>query len=126
MVIYPELHYGRYALLGIALFLTFLAKTGKKCSELRKTYPEYYISKNKIQLTKGINVEKIFLKIKENHKENKITDIDGIKIEFANEWVHLRTSNTEPIIRIYSESNTAEKAELLAEMIIEEIKKEIN
>jgi phosphomannomutase len=121
-IIYPELHYGRDALVGIALFLTHLAKSGKKCSELRATYPNYFMSKNKIQLTPDINVDHILLKMKEKYKGQDVNDIDGVKIDFENEWVHLRKSNTEPIIRIYSESTTASKADELAKRIIEEIK----
>ena len=122
-VIYPALHSGRDALVGIALFLSHLAKTGKKCSELRKTYPEYFISKNKIELTPGIDVDNILTKIKEKYSNENINDIDGVKIDFANEWVHLRKSNTEPIIRIYSESKSEKQAQLLAQNIIKEIKK---
>ncbi len=107
-IIYPELHYGRDALVGIALFLTYLAKTGLKCSKLRNTYPGYYISKNKIELSEGIEVDDILKKIKEKYKMNPINTIDGVRIEFDKQWVHLRKSNTEPIIRIYSESDTAD------------------
>lgn len=124
-VIYPELHYGRDALVGIALFLTHLAKSGKTCSELRKTYPDYFISKNKIELTPEVQVDKVLDKIKELYRNERISTIDGVKIDFADEWVHLRKSNTEPIIRIYSESVTKEKADLLAAKIIKEIKKQI-
>ncbi|MBN2521194.1 MAG: phosphoglucosamine mutase [Bacteroidales bacterium] len=121
-VIYPDLHYGRDALVGIALFLTYLAKTGKKCSELKKMYPQYIISKNKIQLTPEINVDEILIKMKEKYKNFKVNDIDGVKIDFENGWIHLRKSNTEPIIRIYAESNTKEKADELAKNTIEDIK----
>ena len=120
-VIYPELHYGRDALVGIALFLTHLAKTGKKCSELRKTYPDYFISKNKIRLTPDIQVDRLLEKIKEQYRGEQISTIDGVKIDFAEEWVHLRKSNTEPIIRIYSESVTPERANKLAENLIKDI-----
>ena len=115
-VIYPELHYGRDALVGIALFLTHLAKSGKKCSELRKTYPEYYISKNKIQL-EGIDPDTLLSKIKAKYEklDAKISTIDGVKIDLEDGWIHLRKSNTEPIIRIYCESQTKEKAEKLLE-----------
>ena len=113
-IIYPQSHYGRDALVGIALFLTHLAKKGKKCSELRKKYPSYYMSKNKIELKEGTDVDSILLKIKEKYKHEKITDIDGVKIDFEDSWVHLRKSNTEPIIRIYSEAKTKDKAEKLA------------
>jgi phosphomannomutase len=125
-VIYPALHSGRDALVGIALFLSYLAKTGKKCSELRKTYPEYFISKNKIELTPGIDVDNILTKIKEKYSNENINDIDGVKIDFANEWVHLRKSNTEPIIRIYSESKSEKQAQLLAQSIIKDIKEIAN
>jgi len=121
-VIYPALHSGRDALVGIALFLSHLAKTGKKCSELRKSYPEYFISKNKIELTPEIDVDNILTKIKEKYSNEKINDIDGVKIDFADEWVHLRKSNTEPIIRIYSESKSEEQAQKLAQKIIADIK----
>ncbi len=121
-VIYPELHAGRDALVGIALFLTFLAKKQLKCSELRATYPQYHISKNKIELTPEINVDEVLLKMKEKYSNERVNDIDGIKIDFAEEWVHLRKSNTEPIIRIYSESQSEEKANGLANKIILEIK----
>ena len=113
--IYPESHYGRDALVGVALFLTLLAKSGKKVSELKKTYPQYSIAKNKIQLTPDIDVDAILKAVKEHYASEKITDIDGVKIDFADCWVHLRKSNTEPIIRIYSEASTMEKAESLAE-----------
>ena len=122
-VIYPELHYGRDALVGIALFLTYLAKKGMKVSELRKTYPEYVISKNKIQLSPEIDVDKILSEIKKIYKNQKLNTIDGVKIEFENEWVHLRKSNTEPIIRIYSESNTIESTNKLANMIKKDVDK---
>lgn len=121
-VIYPELHYGRDALVGVAIFLTLLAKSGKKVSELKKTYPQYQIAKNKIQLTPDIDVDAILLAVKEKFADCDITDIDGVKIDFPDSWVHLRKSNTEPIIRIYSEAETMEKADRLAE----EIKQVIN
>jgi len=121
-VIYPELHYGRDALVGIALFLTHLAKTGKKCSELRASYPDYFISKNKIQLTPEINVDDILKKVEEKYKNENLLTIDGVKIDFADGWVHLRKSNTEPIIRIYSESNSMENADKMANEIAEFIK----
>ena len=127
-VIYPELHSGRDALVGIALFLTHLAKSKKKCSELRSSYPAYYISKNKIQLNKNINVDEILTKIESVYSKKKaeINTIDGVKIDFDREWIHLRKSNTEPIIRIYSESLTREKADLLAKEVIDEINKIIS
>lgn len=116
-VIYPELHYGRDALVGVALFLTLLAKSGKKVSELKAGYPQYAIAKNKIQLTPEIDVDAILEAVKEKFANEKITDIDGVKIDFPDCWVHLRKSNTEPIIRIYSEAETMEKADRLAEDI---------
>jgi len=121
-VIYPELHYGRDALVGIALFLTHLAKTGLSCSALRASYPDYTISKNKITLSAGMDTDLILRKIKEKYKDQPNSTIDGVKIEFGNEWVHLRKSNTEPIIRIYAESVSSAKAEELAEKIISDIK----
>ena len=121
-VIYPELHYGRDALVGIALFLTHLAKTGLSCSQLKATYPEYTISKNKITLSAGMDTDLILKKVQEKYKDQPNSTIDGVKIEFGNEWVHLRKSNTEPIIRIYAESVSAAKAEELAEKIIADIK----
>ena len=121
-VIYPELHYGRDALVGIALFLTHLAKKGLKCSELRATYPDYTISKNKITLQQGMDTDLILQKVREKYKDQPNSTIDGVKIEFGNEWVHLRKSNTEPIIRIYAESVSAVKAEQLAERVITDIK----
>jgi len=125
-VIYPASHYGRDALVGIALFLTHLAKSKLKVSELKKTYPEYYISKNKIQLTPSIDVDAILKAIKSSYKQYEINDIDGVKIDFPTGWVHLRKSNTEPIIRIYSESGTMEQAAGFAKAIIEEIKRIAN
>ena len=121
-VIYPELHYGRDALVGIALFLTHLAKTGLSCSKLRATYPEYTISKNKITLAPGMDTDLILEKVREKYADQPHSTIDGVKIEFGNEWVHLRKSNTEPIIRIYAESISPAKAEQLAERIIADIK----
>jgi len=122
-IIYPESHYGRDALVGIALFLTMMAKSKTKVSELRKSYPEYYISKNKIELTPAINVDNVLKVIKEAHSEYDVNDIDGVKIDFPTGWVHLRKSNTEPIIRIYSEAATAQEAEKFANDIIAQIKK---
>ena len=121
-VIFPELHYGRDAMVGIALFLTHLAKSGKSCSMLRSKYPNYHISKNKIELTSEINTEKILEAISEKYSKQPINKIDGVKIEFEREWVHLRKSNTEPIIRIYSESEYETTADNLAEKIISDIK----
>lgn len=124
-IIYPASHNGRDALVGAALFLTHLAKSGMKCSELRKTYPDYFISKNKIELTPGIDVDGILVKMKEKYSDEQVTDIDGVKIDFADSWVHLRKSNTEPIIRIYAEAGTMENADGLAQRIITEIKEMI-
>lgn len=123
-IIYPELHYGRDALVGIALFLTHLAKFGKSCSLLKAKYPPYFISKNKIELTPDINVDSILEKVTEKYKNNKINKIDGVKIDFEKEkqWVHLRKSNTEPIIRIYSESDSSVTADNLANKIIDDIR----
>jgi len=124
-VIFPELHYGRDSLVGIALFLTHLAKSGLKCSELRATYPDYFISKNKIELTPDTDVDKILNKIKlksSGKNDVEISDIDGVKLDFSDGWVHLRKSNTEPIIRIYAEGKNRAKAEKFAEMIMNEIK----
>ena len=120
-IIYPELHYGRDALVGIALFLTHLAKSGKTCSQLRAQYPEYYMSKNKIELSPDVDVDAILQNMKQRYANGQVTDIDGVKIDFADEWVHLRKSNTEPIIRIYTESKTKEGAEALAKRIMTEI-----
>lgn len=122
-VIYPASHYGRDALVGIALFLTLLAKSGKKVSELRAGYPNYYISKNKIELTPEIDVDGILCVIKGCYKQYKVTDIDGVKIDFPQGWVHLRKSNTEPIIRIYSEAPTMEQADKFAHAMMDEIKR---
>jgi len=121
-VIYPELHYGRDALVGIALFLSHLAKSGKSCSALRNTYPNFYISKNKIEYSNSINFDDVFEKIINKYHKQKISTIDGVRIDFENEWVHLRKSNTEAVIRIYSESNSMAKAEKLADKIINDIK----
>jgi phosphomannomutase len=123
-VIFPELHYGRDALMGIALFLTHLAKSKMKASELRKAYPPYFISKNKIELTPQINVDEVLEKVKVKYQNEKINLIDGVKIDFEKEreWIHLRKSNTEPIIRIYAESQSEKKADALANRIIADIK----
>ncbi len=121
-VIIPELHYGRDALAGIALFLTHLARFGKSCSMLRATYPNYHISKNKIELTPDINVKEILSGIRDKYKKQPVSTVDGVKIEFDKEWVHLRASNTEPIIRIYAESASLTTAENLAEKIMMDIK----
>lgn len=124
-VIYPELHYGRDALVGVAIFLTVLAKSNCKISDLRKSYPEYFISKNKITLDDKIDVDAILDFIKNHFKSETITDIDGVKVDFDDSWVHLRKSNTEPIIRIYSEAPTYTQAEQIAEEIINLIKSQI-
>lgn len=116
-VIYPESHYGRDALVGVALFLTLLAKSGKKVSELKAGYPQYAIAKNKIELTPEIDVDRILAAVKEKYAGEQVTDIDGVKIDFPDSWVHLRKSNTEPIIRIYSEAHTIEEADRLSNEI---------
>jgi phosphomannomutase len=121
-VIYPELHYGRDALVGIALFLTHLAKFGKSVSVLRSTYPNYCISKNKITLTPEMDIDALLQKVEEKYSKQPHSTIDGLKIEFDTEWVHLRRSNTEPIIRIYSEGNSETIANNLANKIIADIK----
>ncbi|HAC72495.1 MAG TPA: phosphoglucosamine mutase [Porphyromonadaceae bacterium] len=121
-VIYPASHYGRDALVGIALFLTQLAKSGKKVSELRAEYPGYFMSKQKIELTPDIDTDAILQKVKERFNGEQVTDIDGVKIDFPDKWVHLRKSNTEPIIRIYSEAKTQEEAEEVGKQIIDIIK----
>ena len=116
-VIYPAAHFGRDALVGVALFLTLLAKSGKKVSELKRQYPAYEIAKNRVELTPGINVDAILQAVKERFANEKVTTIDGVKIDFDDSWVHLRKSNTEPIIRIYSEASTMPKAVELGERI---------
>jgi phosphomannomutase len=121
-IILPELHYGRDALVGIAIFLTHLAKSGLSISKLRATYPEYYISKNKIELTPEIDVDSILASIKDKYSDKPVNTVDGVKIEFEKEWVHLRKSNTEPIIRIYSEGKTEQSANALAKKIMSDIK----
>jgi len=121
-IIYPEIHYGRDALVGIALFLTHLAKSGKSISALRNSYPSYFISKNKIELTPEIDVDGIIQKIRNKYKDQPINDVDGVRIDFDKQWVHLRKSNTEPIIRIYAESSSEASADALAKKIIADIK----
>lgn len=121
-VILPELHYGRDALVGVAIFLTHLAKSKKSASMLRSSYPNYFISKNKIELTPEIDVDKVLVKVKEKYSKQPVNTVDGVKIEFDKEWVHLRKSNTEPIIRIYSESQAMSTADTLAKKIIMDIK----
>jgi phosphomannomutase len=125
-VIYPQSHYGRDALVGIGLFLTHLAKSGLKCTELRAKYPSYFMAKKKIELTGKMDIEAVLIKIKALYKNEKINDVDGVRIDFDKEWVHLRKSNTEPIIRIYSESNTLDLANDLADRIIADIKRLID
>jgi phosphomannomutase len=121
-IIVPELHYGRDALIGIALFLTHLAKSGKTMKTLRSFYPDYFISKNKIELNEDVNLKHIFDQIRKKYKKQPINTEDGLKIEFDKDWVHLRTSNTEPIIRIYSESTSETMANNIAKRIMEDIK----
>lgn len=121
-VIYPALHYGRDALVGVALFLTFLAKKGMTMTELRATYPAYFASKNKIQLTPKIDVDKVLHEMKRRYAGEKVNDIDGVKIDFPDNWVHLRKSNTEPIIRVYTEARSTAEADALAARFITEIK----
>lgn len=120
-VIYPELHYGRDALLGIALFLSLMAQRKQKASMIRASYPDFYISKNKINLEEGMDIDALLANIALKYKNERITTIDGVKIDFDTEWVHLRKSNTEPIIRIYAESNNLSKAEHLADKIKKDI-----
>jgi len=124
-IIIPELHYGRDALVGIALFLTHLAKSKKSTKKLRNTYPDYFISKNKITLEKDIDVKQVFDKIQKKYKSQPVNTDDGLKIEFDNDWVHLRTSNTEPIIRIYAESNFETTADNIAMRLIKDIQESI-
>jgi phosphomannomutase len=121
-IIYPELHYGRDALVGIALFLTHLAKTGKTVSELRATYPAYFISKNKITLTEGMDIDGLLKQMEVKYQHQPYSTIDGLKIEFDKQWVHLRKSNTEPVIRIYAEAESLENAAKLADRVIADIK----
>lgn len=121
-IIVPDLHYGRDALIGIALFLTFMAKEGKSAKQIRNSYPDYFMSKNKIELDKQIDVQQIFEQIKKKYKKQEINTEDGLKIEFETDWVHLRTSNTEPIIRIYAESNFETTADNIAKRIMQDIR----
>lgn len=125
-VIYPEIHYGRDALVGIALFLTFMAKTGKKPSQIRQFYPNYFISKNKITLEPDMNVDQILERMALKYSKYKVNRIDGVRIDFENDWVHLRKSNTEPIVRIYTESNSEAKANHLAQKMITDIGEIVN
>ena len=112
---YPELHYGRDALVGVALFLSLLARSGMKVSELKQTYPQYAIAKTKLELRPGMDVDAILEAVKQHYAGERVTTIDGVKIDFDNSWVHLRKSNTEPIIRIYSEAHTMQEAQQLGE-----------
>lgn len=121
-IIYPESHYGRDSLVGIALFLTHLANEKKSVSELRATYPQYYMAKQKVELTTGIDVDTILEAVKEKYSQYDITDIDGVKIDFPEKWVHLRKSNTEPIIRVYSEAHTMKEAEEIGGEVMDVIK----
>ncbi|MEG1672053.1 MAG: phosphoglucosamine mutase [Alistipes sp.] len=121
-VIYPELHYGRDALVGVALFLTYFAQRALTMTALRKSYPSYFASKNKIALTPAIDVDKVLNEMKSRYASENVNDIDGVKIDFAENWVHLRKSNTEPIIRVYTEAKTMAEADALAQRFIEEIK----
>ena len=120
-IIYPESHYGRDSLVGSALFLTYLAENGKKVSELRKEYPSYFMSKNKIELTPGLDVDGILKAVEKRHSKEEISTVDGVKIDFPENWVHLRKSNTEPIIRIYTEAKSQQEADDLAQKMIREI-----
>lgn len=121
-VIYPDLHYGRDALVGVALFLTHLARTGLTMTQLRATYPAYFASKNKIQLTPAIDADQVLLQMKKRYSGEQVNDTDGVKIDFATCWVHLRKSNTEPIIRVYTEARSMAEAEALAQRFMEEIR----
>ena len=121
-IIYPELHYGRDALVGVALFLSLLAKRGGSVQQLRESYPAYFMSKNKIQLTEQINPDQILKTMEQKYAHEQTTTIDGLKIDFANSWVHLRKSNTEPIIRIYTEGKSQKEADDLAQRFIEEMR----
>jgi phosphomannomutase len=121
-IIVPDLHYGRDALIGIALFLTFMAKEKKTTKQMRRSYPDYFMSKNKIELENGFDIKQIFKSIQAKYKNNPINTEDGLKIEFDNDWVHLRTSNTEPIIRIYAESNFETTADNIAKRIMQDIR----
>ena len=128
-VIYPDSHYGRDALVGIALFLSLLAKKAQKVSELRKTYPEYFIAKNRIDLTPDVDVDAILAKVKEMYSAEKdvaVNDIDGVKLDFPDKWVHLRKSNTEPIIRVYSEAHTMAEADEIGKKIMEVVYSSVN
>ncbi len=125
-VIYPELHYGRDSLVGVALFLTYLVKRNMSMSQLRAIFPAYFASKNKIELTPAIDVDALLVEMKRRYSAEQVTDIDGVKIDFASEWVHLRKSNTEPIVRIYTEAGTQAEADALAERFISEMREICN
>lgn len=120
-VIYPESHYGRDALVGIGLFLSHLATSGKSCSALRDSYPKYVISKNKIQLTPDLDVDALLKAVEQRYASEELNTVDGVKIDFAEGWVHLRKSNTEPIIRVYAEAASADAANALAQRIIHDV-----
>ena len=120
-IIYPKAHYGRDALVGVALFLSLLAEKNCTVSELRKTYPNYFMSKKKIELTPGLDVDGILKAMENRYQNEQLTTIDGVKIDFSESWVHLRKSNTEPIIRIYTEAKSQQEADALAEKFIDEI-----
>ena len=120
-IIYPESHYGRDSLVGTALFLTYLAEKGKKVSEIRAEYPSYFMSKNKIELTPGLDVDGVLKSVQKRHAGEEISTVDGVKIDFPENWVHLRKSNTEPIIRIYTEAKSQQEADELAQKMIREI-----
>ncbi|RKW18446.1 MAG: phosphoglucosamine mutase, partial [Capnocytophaga sp.] len=120
-IIYPELHYGRDALVGVALFLSLLAERGSSVQQLRESYPAYFMSKNKIQLTEQINPDQILKAMEQKYAHEQTTTIDGLKIDFADSWVHLRKSNTEPIIRIYTEAKSQKEADELAQRFIQEM-----
>ncbi len=120
-IIYPELHYGRDALVGIALFLSHLVKSGKSCSALRATYPDYFMAKKKLQLTPDLNVDALLEKFQDMNKDQKVSTVDGVKVDFPNSWVHLRKSNTEPIIRVYTEAPSQLEADQLADKVITEL-----
>jgi phosphomannomutase len=121
-IIYPELHYGRDALVGVALFLSLLADKNLSVSQLKKTYPLYFMSKKKIQLTPELDVDMLLTTIAKTYEDEKVSTVDGVKIDFADSWVHLRKSNTEPIIRIYTEATSQLAADELADRFISELK----
>ena len=125
-IIYPELHYGRDSLVGIALFLSHLAKSDMTVSKMRSTYPSFFMSKNKIELTPEINVDEVLIGMEKKYADEQVSTIDGVKIDYEDSWVHLRKSNTEPIIRIYTEAGSLSTAENLAQKIITDIKEIIS